>query len=84
MGKAFAIYKIYPEEGFTIDQIMDSLKKFEKIKSMQKLPIGFGVELLKIGVIMDDKLDSPETIEQEIKGTPGIKEMECDDITLIS
>ena len=78
------VYKIYPEEGKNINELMDELKKNERIKSIKKEPIAFGLEVIKIGVIMDDKKDQPEQIEQEIRKTAGIKEMESEDITLIS
>jgi len=84
MGMAMAVYKIYPEEGKNIDELIEELNKFEKIKSIKKEPIAFGLEVVKIGVLMDDKKDKPEEIEQEIKKTPGIKEMECEDVALIS
>ena len=78
------VYKIYPKEEADINKIMEELKKNERIKSIQKEPIAFGLELIKIGVLMDDKKDKPEEIEQEIRKTDGIKEMESGDITLIS
>ena len=85
MGKALALYKIYPEENYNLDTIMDDLKKFEKVKYLQKEPIAYGIVLLKVGILFDDKLDNPEKLENEIKETvKGIKEMECDDVTLIS
>lgn len=84
MGMALAVYKIYPEEGVTLDSIIEGLKKNERIKDIRRVPIAFGIELIKIGVLMDDKKDNPELIEQEIMKISGIKEMEAEDITLIS
>ena len=84
MGKAMAVYKIYPEEGKNIDELMEELKKNDRIKDIKKEPIAFGLEVIKIGVLMDDKKDKPEEIEQEIRKTQGIKEMESEGITLIS
>ena len=84
MGMAMAIYKIYPEEGYDISKLMEGLQKHPKIKSLKKEPVAFGLEVVKIGVLMDDKKDSPEEIEQEIRKTEGIKEMECEDVTLIT
>ena len=84
MGMAMAVYKIYPEDGKNLDELIEALNKHEKIKSIKKEPIAFGLEVLKIGVLMDDKKDNPEEIEQEIKKIPGIKIMECEDVTLIS
>lgn len=81
---AMAVYKIYPEEGYDLNKLFDDLKKHPMVKSLKREPIAFGLELIKIGVLMDDKKDKPEEIEADIRKTPGIREMECDDITLIS
>jgi translation elongation factor EF-1beta len=85
MGKALALYKVYAEEGYNLDTIMEDLKKYEKVKYLQKEPIAFGIVILKVGILFDDKADNPEKLEEEIRTTvKGIKEMECDDVTLIS
>lgn len=85
MGKALALYKVYPEENYNLDTIIEDLKKFEKVKYLQKEPIAYGIVILKVGILFDDKLDNPEKLEEEIRTTvKGIKEMECDDVTLIS
>ena len=84
MGMAMIVYKIYPEEGKDIKELMEELQKNERIKSIKKEPIAFGLEVIKIGVVMDDKKDQPEQVEQEIRATPGIKEMETEGVTLIS
>lgn len=84
MGMAMIVYKIYPEEGASIEDIMKELEKNERIKSIRREPVAFGLEVIKIGVVMDDKKDHPEEIEQEIRKTKGIKEMESEGVTLIS
>ena len=58
------VYKIYPEEGKDINELMEELQKNERVKSIKKEPIAFGLEVIKIGVVMDDKKDQPEEIEK--------------------
>lgn len=84
MGMAMAVYKIYPEEGYSIETLFKELERHPMVKSLKREPIAFGLELIKIGVLMDDKKDKPEEIEADIRKIKGIREMECDDITLIS
>jgi translation elongation factor EF-1beta len=84
MGKAMVVYKIYPEDGKDINELMEELKKNQRVKDIKKEPIAFGLEVIKIGVIIDDKKENPEEIEKEIRQTQGIKEMETEGVTLIS
>ncbi|MEM0372354.1 MAG: hypothetical protein QXO69_00715 [archaeon] len=84
MGMAMAVYKIYPKEGHDINALFNELQKHPRVKSLKKEPIAFGLELIKIGVLMDDKKDKPEEIEADIRRIDGIGEMECEDVTLIS
>jgi len=84
MGKAMAIYRIYPEENYDLSILIKDLEKIEKIKSIQREPIAFGLEVIKIGVLFDDKKDNPEDTEKQIRKTEGVKEVENLEVTLIS
>ncbi len=79
-----AVYRVYPEEGYDLQKLMDELEKIEKVKSIKREPIAFGLEVLKVGVLLDDKQDNPEEVEQEIRKTSGVKEVENLEVTLIS
>lgn len=84
MGMAMAVYRVYPEENADIDELMGRISKVEKVKSIQKEPIAFGLVVVKIGVLFDDKKDDPEGTEQEIRKLEGIRDIENLDVTLIS
>jgi len=84
VGKVMAVYRVYPEEGYDLQKLMDELEKIEKVKSIKREPIAFGLEVLKVGVLLDDKQDNPEEVEQEIRKTSGVKEVENLEVTLIS
>ena len=84
MGKAMAVYRIYPEEGTDLTELIETISKVDKVKSVQREPIAFGLEVLKIGVLFDDKADNPEKTEKELESVKGVKQMESLDITLIS
>ncbi len=84
MGMAMAVYKVYPEEGVDIDQLAEKIKKVEKVREVKKEPIAFGLELLKVAIIVDDKKDNPEKYEELIRKVEGIRDMEMDSVNLIS
>lgn len=84
MGKAMVVYRIYPEENTDLAKLVDELAKVDKVKSIKREPIAFGLEVVKVGALVDDKKDKPEDVEVNIRKVPGVKEVECIDVTLIS
>ena len=84
MGKVMALYRIYPEENYDLDSIVAELKKIERVKAIQKEPVAYGLVVLKVGVVYDDKIDRPSEFEAYMENIPGIKQVESIDVTLIS
>lgn len=78
------VYRIYPEEGYDLAKLVDDLDKIDKVKSIKREPIAFGLEVIKIGVLLEENVDKPSEVEEQIKNTPGVKNMEDIDATLIS
>ena len=84
MGKVMALYRIYPEENYDLDEIVKELKKIERVRAIQKEPVAYGLVVLKVGVLYDDKTDTPSEFETYMENIPGIKQVESIDVTLIS
>jgi translation elongation factor EF-1beta len=84
MGKVMALYRIYPEENYDLDEIVKELKKIERVRAIQKEPVAYGLVVLKVGVLYDDKTDKPSEFETYMENIPGIKQIESIDVTLIS
>jgi translation elongation factor EF-1beta len=84
MGKAMVIYRIYPEEDYNLAKLVSDINKVDKVKAVQREPVAFGLEVLKVGALVDDKLDKPEDVENALRKVQGVKEIECLDVTLIS
>lgn len=84
MGKAMVVYRIYPEEGYDLAKLVGDISKVDKIKAVQREPIAYGLEVLKVGALVDDKLDKPDDVEDALRKVPGVKEIENVDVTLIS
>jgi len=78
------VYKIYPDEGVDLSELENKIKQLEKVTEVKREPIAFGLELLKVALVIDDKKEKPEVYEEELKKIPGIKNMETESINLIS
>jgi translation elongation factor EF-1beta len=84
MGKVMALYRVYPDEGYDLEKLIDSFKKLDKVKAIQKEPVAFGLVVLKVGVLFDDKTDQPAEYEKQMENIEGVKQLENIDVTLIS
>jgi len=86
MGNALVIMKIYPVELEDSVKIEESVKSITagEIKEVKREPIAFGLELVKIAVVIPDKEDGAmPKLEEEIKALPGVKDIEIEGITLL-
>lgn len=84
MGKAMIVYKVYPEENVNLKELETNIKKIEKVREVREDAIGFGIILLRVAMVIDDKTEKPETYEDMLKKTKGVKDIETEDVTLIS
>jgi translation elongation factor EF-1beta len=89
MGKAMVIFKVSPEPE-KIDSVEEALKEIKlenvKLQDLQRVPIGFGIEIIKVGYIVPDKTDGIiPAIEEAINKIDGLtQESEMEGATLIS
>lgn len=88
MGKALVIFKIFsdPEK---LDEVENKLKQINitdiKFQDIKREPVGFGIEVIRVGYIVPDKTDGlMPKLEREISTIPGINNVEMDGVTLIS
>jgi len=89
MGYILCVYKVYPEEPESIEQIKEfvktNIKEPFKLNNIDEEPIAFGLVLLKIGIVFPDKIDGlMDQLEEFLKSAPGVKEIENELSTLIS
>lgn len=89
MGKAMVIFKVSPDPE-KIDSVEAAVKEVSvndaKLQDMKREPIGFGIEVIKVGFIVPDKTDGiiPE-IEKQLNAIDGLSlEVEMEGATLIS
>ena len=86
MGKALIIYRATPRY---MEKLDETIKEIEGIKSgevvdIKKEPIGFGVTVLKVGVMVKDKeANAVEKVTEELNSLPLVEEAEQQEMTLI-
>jgi elongation factor 1-beta len=83
MGKVAVQIKVMPTSPeIDLAKIEEEAKKLINVSDSKIEPIGFGLNCLKLIVIVDDS-EGTEKIENAIKGIEGVNEIEVESVTLI-
>ncbi|MEM4257096.1 MAG: hypothetical protein QXZ13_03180 [Candidatus Diapherotrites archaeon] len=85
-SKTLLIVRIKPVEMELLDSIAKSVENIKSgsVKDVKRYPIGFGVELLKVGVLVDSEDESlPDKVVKEISSIAGVEEAEIEGMTLL-
>jgi len=87
MANVIVTLKIMPESPeFDLDKITeDSLKHIKQFAGdrdtkVEQEPIAFGLKALKILFVMDEKLGTTESLEENIKTVEGVQSVEVTDV----
>lgn len=85
-GKIFVIYKVTAKEPDETKKLAEQLRHLKNavVKDVKTEPIGFGIEIIKVGVLVDEK--NPDVVEktlEEIRKNPLVQDAETDAMTLL-
>lgn len=80
------IFKVFTDPE-NLDAVEKSLKAITvgEFKDLKRDPIGFGIEVIRVGYLIDDKTEGlMNKLEESVKATPLINEAEVEMTTIIS
>ncbi len=85
VGKTLVIFKIKPRDLEKIDETIEQIKGITKgiVKDIKKVPIGFGVEIIKAAVLFEEKKEDIDGATKEICALPLVEEAEMEGMTLL-
>ncbi len=84
--KTMLIFRIKPKDLGEIDAAMKAVQgiKAGQVMDVKKEPIGFGIEFIKAGILVDSKDEGAvERVSNEINAMPEIEESEIEGMTLL-
>ena len=84
--KTMLIIKIKPKELDQIDAAVAAVRgiKSGQVMDVKKEPIGFGIEVIKAGILVDSKDDGAvDAVTNEINGLAEIEDSEIEGMTLL-
>ncbi len=82
MGSVATVFKVYPEPGKE-EEAKKEIEEKLKPKGVQVEEVAFGIKVIKVLFVHDDKEGSTE-LEDKLRQVQGINEVEVEDETLIS
>jgi len=88
MGRVMMIIHVMPEGiEVNLDDVKREIyKKLEgkgDVKRADIKPFAFGLNMIELSVIVDDAAGANETVEEVLKGIPGVQGVETIDMSLI-
>lgn len=83
MGKVAISMKVSGKEGVDITSVGDSIKSLEGVKEVNEEPIGFGIKVLKVLVMVDDAEGQVQKVEDSIQAVDGVDTIEILETTLL-
>ena len=79
------IFKIKPKDFEQIDEAMEQVKGIKAgiVKDIKKVPLGFGIEIIKAAVLFEEKKEDIEGATKEICALSLIEDAEVEGMTLL-
>ncbi len=82
MGLVAATFKIMPENPRDAKKIKDKIQGNIDVKEIKEIPIGFGITLIEVLLVFDDKLGIG-SVEEKLRSIEGVSSVESGDVTLL-
>ena len=83
MSEVALTIKIFPKEGEEPNSIVEEINKKIEVKEFKVEDIGFGIRVLRILLLVDDKEGEVERVEQILSSIDKISSFEIEDATRI-
>ncbi len=82
MGLVAATFKIMPENPKDTKRIKDEIMRNVEPKEIKEIAIGFGITLIEVLLVFDDKLGIG-SVEEKLRSIEGVSSVESGDVTLL-
>ena len=82
MSRVAVIFKIYPKDN-ELELALKSIKERMNPAAMQSEEVAFGIKVIKVRFVFDDDKTSSSKLEEQLKATEGVNEVEVEEESLI-
>ena len=68
--------RISVEDLDQIEQVAERIKKVARVKAIGYEEIGFGIKVMRVYILVDDKVEGFDTIEDKLRAVEGVSEVD--------
>jgi len=77
------VLRVTPEDPSRADELAERIRQLNP-NSVDIEDIGFGIKVLKVSFIIDDREGDPSSIEEKLRNLDGVSEIDTLSVDLIS
>ena len=81
VGKVITVVKIYPDEGFSAEQVMGEVRKIKECNSARVEEIAFGAKAVIASFVCEDA--EAKDFEEIARGVRGVSEVQVEEVGLV-
>ena len=82
MGLVAATFRLMSENPQDTRRLKEEIQQKIDVKEIKEIPIGFGITLIEVLLIFEDKVGIG-SIEEKLKSIHGVASVESGDVTLL-
>lgn len=77
------LFRVYPDDNIDINKLSEAIKKSTNAVNLEIEEIGFGIKVLKVFFKYNDSETTSSEIEDKLKNTKGVSQVEVIEESLI-
>ena len=82
LGEVIVNFKVMPADAdVDISKVESEIKSKIKIKEIEKEPIAFGLNALKVTTVVEDSEGAADKVESELRSIDGVGEVEVTSVS---
>lgn len=82
MGKVLVVMKVFPEEGFAPEAVLEKVKTVDGVNKAEVIDYVFGAKVIQASFVTED--GSGRDFEEEVKALEGVSNVQVEEVGLIS
>lgn len=81
MGKVLCVMKVFPQENFNLDELLETVKKVDGCNTAKVIDYVFGMKVIQASFVTED--GSGRDFEQEVSELTGVSNVQVEEVGLI-
>ncbi len=75
--------KVYVDDPSALDDVKAGIEKLAKVQRFWEEDVGFGIKVLKVTLLMNDKKGGMDELEQKIRSLGKVSQVEVESVSRV-